>query len=78
MNENAQNACLTTTILDEETGKMMLTYVPLRITQDLLDKLLDNSTCDNKRGFQFELLISSEEYWGDMWKSLEGMCDVDE
>ena len=77
MNENAQNACLVTTLYDEN-DTMMLTYVPLRITQEMLDFIQSNNNCDNKRGIQFELVISPEEYWSDMWSSLEGMCDVDD
>lgn len=77
MNENAQNACLMHTTVDEETGEVTLAYIPLRITEPLWAEIFNNSTCDNRRAFIFELLKNPEEYWRGMWKDLEGMCDVD-
>lgn len=77
MNENAQNACLMHTTVDEETGEVTLAYIPLRITEPLWAEIFNNNTCDNRRAFIFELLENPEEYWRGMWKDLEGMCDVD-
>lgn len=78
MDNNKQNACLTTTLLDEDTGKMILTYVPLHIDSEILDLLLNNSTCDNKIAISFELVTDADKYWQDMWDELKEGCEFDE
>lgn len=75
MNERNQNCCLMTTTLDEETGKYVLTYIPLGINIDIVEFFLENSTCNNNHAISFDLEETGDEFWANMWKELEGSCE---
>ena len=65
-----QNSCLMTTAIDEETGKTVLTYIPLNVDYSVVEFFLERGTCTNKLAVEFELDGSAEEFWTEMWKNL--------
>lgn len=75
MNENQQNSCLMVTNIDEQTGKYVLTYIPLNIDYSILKFFLENGTCTNNKAIYFKLDSTGEQYWEEMWKQLEECCE---
>ena len=75
MDQNTQNSCLMVTSFDEETGKTMLTYLPLSISLGVLDFFLTNGTCTNNHAVTFELDTDNNAFWADMWANLEADCE---
>lgn len=68
-----QNSCLMTTTLDEETGKTMLTYIPMSLDFDRFEELLmAGKNCTNKECISFELDEDQEHFWNGMWTELRG------
>ena len=72
MNEKSQNATLMTTSIDEETGKTMLIYIPLNVDISVVNFFLKNGTCTNNQAVEFELKVTGDEFWTEMWKDLTG------
>lgn len=75
MENYRQNACLMTTSINEETGKTMLTYIPLSIDISIVEFFLKNGTCTNKNVVEFELEVTADECWEQMWKYLNEFCE---
>lgn len=75
MDEKMQNACLTVTGVDEETGNTELFYIPLNIDTDTFEFLLENGSCTNKEYVSFKLDETEDEFWNRMWKKLMGEND---
>ena len=73
--DNQQNACLMTTSIDEETGKTILTYIPLNVGYSVVEFFLENGTCTNNLAVEFELEESADEFWQGMWGTLEASCE---
>lgn len=76
MEENKQNAALMTTSVDDN-GEINLTYIPLRVDMEALEYILHHCRADNNnKAITFILTYdSAEEFWKDMWKSLEDEID---
>ena len=71
MEVNKQNACLMTTTFDEETGKTILTYIPMALDFELVNKLLEvGHNCNNKICVEFEIDTDENYFWEDMWSKL--------
>ena len=71
-----QNACIMTTAIDETTGKTMLNYIPMALSSDILDVLLEyGSNCDNKEAIYFELTTDKDTFWKEFWNELKGDKD---
>ena len=75
MDQNIQNSCLMVTSFNEETGKTMITYVPLNISMGVLEFFLENGTCTNNHAIVFELETDAKNFWEDMWHDLEAACE---
>ena len=75
MDEYKQNSCLMTTSTDKETGKTVLTYIPLNIDYSVVEFFLANGTCTNNLAIEFELEESADEFWQSMWGKLEESCE---
>ena len=76
MEENKQNATLTTTSVDDN-GEINLTYIPLHVDMEALEYILHHCRADdNNKAITFILdYDSAEEFWKDMWESLEDEID---
>lgn len=76
MEENKQNAALMTTSVDDN-GEINLTYIPLRVDMEALEYILHHCRADNNnKAITFILTYdSAEEFWKDMWESLEDEID---
>ena len=75
MDEKRQNCCLMTTSIEEATGKTMLTYIPLNIDISVVEFFLQNGTCTNNHAISFELEETADEFWQELWGSLEESCE---
>ena len=71
MRRKDQNACLLTTAIDEETGKTILTYIPIHVYPSIVELFLEHGECNNNRAVYFELDTDGKTFWEDMWKELE-------
>lgn len=76
MEENKQNVALMTTSVDDN-GEINLTYIPLRVDMEALEYILHHCRADNNnKAITFILTYdSAEEFWKDMWESLEDEID---
>ena len=76
MEKNKQNATLMTTSIGDD-GEVNLTYIPLHLNINALEYILQNCRADdNNKAITFILdCDSSEEFWKDMWKSMEDEID---
>ena len=72
MEENKQNATLITTSVDDN-GEINLTYIPLHFDIEALEYILHHCRADNNnKAITFILdCDSSEEFWKDIWESLD-------
>ena len=76
MEVNKQNACLMTTTFDEETGKTMLTYIPMSLGfEDFEGLLMTGKHCFNKECISFELDEDVDSFWKNMWNEMKGESD---
>ena len=72
MDKLAQNSCIITTSVDEETGKTMLMYIPTALNAEILDVLLEvGKECANKEAVYFELEEDGNTFWERMWAQLK-------
>ena len=76
MEENKQNVALMTTSVDDN-GEINLTYIPLHVDMEALEYILNHCRADdNNKAITFILdCDSAEEFWKDMWESLEDEID---
>ena len=76
MEKNKQNVALMTTSVDGN-GEINLTYIPLHVNMEALEYILHHCRADdNNKAITFILdCDSSEEFWKDMWKSMEDEID---
>ena len=76
MEKNKQNVALMTTSVDDN-GEINLTYIPLHVDMEALEYILHHCRADdNNKAITFILdCDSSEEFWNDMWKSMEDEID---
>lgn len=76
MEENKQNVTLMTTSVDDN-GEINLTYIPLHVDMEALEYILHHCRADNNnKAITFILTYdSAEEFWKDMWESLEDEID---
>ena len=76
MEKNKQNVALMTTSVDGN-GEINLTYIPLHVDMEALEYILHHCRADdNNKAITFILdCDSSEEFWKDMWKSMEDEID---
>ena len=76
MEKNKQNVALMTTSVDDN-GEINLTYIPLHVDMEALEYILHHCRADdNNKAITFILNCdSSEEFWKDMWKSMEDEID---
>lgn len=76
MEENKQNVALMTTSVDDN-GEINLTYIPLHVDMEALEYILHHCRADNNnKAITFILTYdSAEEFWKDMWESLEDEID---
>lgn len=76
MEENKQNVALMTTSVDDN-GEINLTYIPLHVDMEALEYILHHCQADNNnKAITFILTYdSAEEFWKDMWESLEDEID---
>ncbi|MDD6827977.1 MAG: hypothetical protein PUE12_18060 [Oscillospiraceae bacterium] len=76
MEKNKQNATLMTTSIGDD-GEVNLTYIPLHLNINALEYILQNCRADdNNKAINFILdCDSAEEFWKDMWESLEDEID---
>lgn len=71
MNENKQNACLMVTSHDNDTGKDILSYIPLSLDLELLTLLCQNgSNCENNTVVNYEIDKPIDKFWADVWEEL--------
>ena len=73
-----QNACLMVTTVDEETGKHLVTYIPIFVYDKIVEFFLEHGACKNTRAISFELEATGKEFWKEMWKELEENCTFEE
>lgn len=76
MQEKTQNCCLMMTSLDEDTGKVILTYVPLNLDISVVDFFIKNGTCTNNYAIEFELNQTEQDFWKGMWSDLEATVNM--
>lgn len=76
MEKNKQNVALMTTSVDDN-GEINLTYIPLHVDMEALEYILHHCRAyDNNKAITFILdCDSAEEFWNDMWESLEDEID---
>ena len=76
MEKNKQNVALMTTSVDGN-GEINLTYIPLHVNMEALEYILHHCRADdNNKAITFILdCDSAEEFWKDMWESLEDEID---
>ena len=76
MEKNKQNVALMTTSVDDN-GEINLTYIPLHVDIEALEYILHHCRADdNNKAITFILdCDSAEEFWKDMWESLEDEID---
>lgn len=76
MEKNKQNVALMTTSVDDN-GEINLTYIPLHVDVEALEYILHHCRADNNnKAITFILTYdSAEEFWKDMWESLEDEID---
>ncbi len=73
MEPNKQNSCLMTTTFDEETGRTMLTYIPMALDFENFEELLmAGKYCTNKEFISFELDEDEDSFWKNMWDEMKG------
>lgn len=73
MEQSKQNSAVVITTIDENTGKAILTYIPMTLDAELMSVLLKNgSNCENKEAIYFELEESMDEFWKEFWINLKG------
>ena len=76
MEPNKQNSCLMTTTFDEETGRTMLTYIPMSLDFENFEELLmAGKYCTNKECVSFELDENADSFWKNMWDDMKGEPD---
>ena len=72
MEENKQNATLIATSVDDN-GEINLTYIPLHFDIEALEYILHHCRADNNnKAITFILPYdSAEEFWKNIWESLD-------
>lgn len=71
MKRKDQNATLMVTSIDEETGKTILTYIPIHVYPSIVEFFLKHGECKNNRAVYFELDTDEKTFWENMWNEIE-------